>query len=1203
MGSVWVFVFLVFFLFHFFFFFFFFFCTYAAYLPPTSLVAWLGLALAPCQMDHQPVSIGPERVTPVEDYFSSTTAKPVHAESTTPAGKDWLHIDLKSIRICPIELQKVITAMLTGYDNYPGIRLKDRMYRLRVYKDCFVGSELVTWFVDYCERKHIGIRNQRNRSLKDANGKRIYQLRAIERKDATIFLQHLLRDGVFEHVLGKHTMQDAYLFYRIVSHDDSFVLNKAPLTLEDEARWREHASNPLTLSADLLTVMLGILRHLVGDVHPHICDANLEAIRKSKEFEMCVLGTRKLRFVDLMLLDPMERMCFFINTYNLLSIHALLTHVDAGHGFYFKEDHEKEEAQEEPGRCEMTKTDVETPEQTEVSTESPTLDGKTDHMHLGNGNLLPSVGASSTHGSAEGAEFPENDTSFTAEPVLLNLTFFQRASYQIGDSVFSLYDIEHRILRSTQSVPVTKEGRPKIANNRLTFARTDPRRAWVCEFWDERINFALCTGVLSSPRPRVFVSADKFEETLAECVQNYLDRTVSVEIIVHKERAEEELALLEHEDDDMPLPPSIMLLDEHTKSTGSPRDRRSRNNSVNDGSNVHFSVPDIPASSTTSPSQYVSRVVHHTSPLIRRTIDSPLWRRLSADGGYPPIRLSRTPISPLKLNNQNDSKSSFGTSEIATRILKPSEERQVSFGPIVVRLPKIFEWYVNDFGGSKWSCLEWCLPFFPVSLQLYLLRHNYLSSIVRGDRSVVHVMFQSYCLNFFCDLSWTRSGRVSSNGERSSSVPWVCKGAHSHTFGFNLSQVESSTGSSAHDSVSLAANHYPSPFTTTPSCIRTPGTILGDEHLHQSMHDGETLLFVFVDEVAMERLWFADITSISKLRLKLHSSLDCSARGSNGVGETPPSLLAYLIREYAVFFQELFNPSTLSDSAYMVHPGLESVIDTLTALHQMVCSCLAFHGRLISTDTQPRSSRGSFDAGKLDNTECVVVPVEELLTCTNILRELEDFLFPLLFGSLYGWYKAKLAAEDVALVCKRESARETVTLGSLDVPEFCRIEGSEGKVPYAESVEALNGLISVGREPKLCVPTRLLVLLSDMIDNVQKSIHRYWESVAQSDNNASVPENQSLCSDDLILISCFVVSQSDSHLQGLKAFCNFMNDYLTKASQRAPSWYKRRAVPEFVGTSVRAAGTNRAPGHAITPLIKLQDTKLYLLADAFLCLC
>ena len=76
-----------------------------------------------------------------------------------------------------------------------GIDIKDRKYHLKTYKQCFVGCDAVTWFVEHGY--------------------------ATSRKDAVKLGKALQRSNVLDHVCGDHEFTDNYYFYRFLKPNET----------------------------------------------------------------------------------------------------------------------------------------------------------------------------------------------------------------------------------------------------------------------------------------------------------------------------------------------------------------------------------------------------------------------------------------------------------------------------------------------------------------------------------------------------------------------------------------------------------------------------------------------------------------------------------------------------------------------------------------------------------------------------------------------------------------------------------------------------------------------------------------------------------------------------------------------------------------------------------------------------------------------
>ena len=68
------------------------------------------------------------------------------------------------------------------------VEVRDRRYRMRTYKSCFLGSAAVAWLVDAGHAETVS--------------------------GAISLGNRMIRDGLFRHVAGEHLLEDAKLFYR-----------------------------------------------------------------------------------------------------------------------------------------------------------------------------------------------------------------------------------------------------------------------------------------------------------------------------------------------------------------------------------------------------------------------------------------------------------------------------------------------------------------------------------------------------------------------------------------------------------------------------------------------------------------------------------------------------------------------------------------------------------------------------------------------------------------------------------------------------------------------------------------------------------------------------------------------------------------------------------------------------------------------------
>jgi sensor c-di-GMP phosphodiesterase-like protein len=102
-----------------------------------------------------------------------------------------------------------------------GLDVRDRIYRMRVFRNCFVGSQAVDWIAREC---------------------------GVGRAEALRLGRNLLALGLVRHVEDEHDFKDAELFYRLVPSDDDEAMVNAPaatdlrqaLIGDLEYPWKDH---------------------------------------------------------------------------------------------------------------------------------------------------------------------------------------------------------------------------------------------------------------------------------------------------------------------------------------------------------------------------------------------------------------------------------------------------------------------------------------------------------------------------------------------------------------------------------------------------------------------------------------------------------------------------------------------------------------------------------------------------------------------------------------------------------------------------------------------------------------------------------------------------------------------------------------------------------------------------------------------------
>jgi len=96
--------------------------------------------------------------------------------------------------------------------------------------------------------------------------------------------------------------------------------------------------------------------------------------------------------------------------------------------------------------------------------------------------------------------------------------FWKLHCYQIGESIYTLDEIEHGVLRANKGHP---------AAGREEFGQADPRLKVALKTLDPRIHFALNCGALSCPPIRIY-TGDKIDSQLQQATQSFLTQEVNI---------------------------------------------------------------------------------------------------------------------------------------------------------------------------------------------------------------------------------------------------------------------------------------------------------------------------------------------------------------------------------------------------------------------------------------------------------------------------------------------------------------------------------------------------------------------------------------------------------------------------------------------------------------------------------------------------
>eukprot|EP01080_Neovahlkampfia_damariscottae_P005926 gene5926-9756_t len=184
------------------------------------------------------------------------------------------------------EVGQVINLMV---DPKKGIEIKTRMYHLKNYHHCFVGSDFVDWLM----------KNYKN--LKT-------------REEALEYGIYLMDNHAFVHVCGSEPFRDGEFFYRLHEHENEDVLNQHRIFTE--------ITRPATEVAKSIKKLLLKLKGQFMSENGKLVDYT--KLRDSDLFKEFKNEITELQRVDIVIMDKNEKKAFFLNLYNSMVIHGLI---------------------------------------------------------------------------------------------------------------------------------------------------------------------------------------------------------------------------------------------------------------------------------------------------------------------------------------------------------------------------------------------------------------------------------------------------------------------------------------------------------------------------------------------------------------------------------------------------------------------------------------------------------------------------------------------------------------------------------------------------------------------------------------------------------------------------------------------------------------------------------------------------------------
>ncbi|KAJ1413697.1 Winged helix-like DNA-binding domain superfamily [Sesbania bispinosa] len=169
--------------------------------------------------------------------------------------------------------------------------IQDRLKRMKIVKNCFEGNELVEVLVQHLD---------------------------CTRNKAVEIGKQLSRKQFIHHVFGENDFEEGNHLYRFLEHEPFIprCFNFRGATNDNEPK------TTATICERLTKIMSAILESYASDDRQHV---DYEAISKSEEFRRYVNMTLDLQRLNLLELSENEKLAFFLNLYNAMVIHAVIS--------------------------------------------------------------------------------------------------------------------------------------------------------------------------------------------------------------------------------------------------------------------------------------------------------------------------------------------------------------------------------------------------------------------------------------------------------------------------------------------------------------------------------------------------------------------------------------------------------------------------------------------------------------------------------------------------------------------------------------------------------------------------------------------------------------------------------------------------------------------------------------------------------------
>ncbi|GMI87508.1 hypothetical protein like AT3G11920 [Hibiscus trionum] len=173
------------------------------------------------------------------------------------------------------------------------LQIQDRLIKMKIVKSCFAGTDMVEAIINHLD---------------------------CGRRKGFATAKTMAQKHFIHHVFGENDFEKGNHYYRFLEHEPFIMgcFNFRTITNDNEPK-------PASFIADRLSKLMFAIVEMDGYVSDNRLHVDYLAISKTEEFRRYIKLARDLQRINLKLFTPNERLAFFLNLYNAMVIHAVIS--------------------------------------------------------------------------------------------------------------------------------------------------------------------------------------------------------------------------------------------------------------------------------------------------------------------------------------------------------------------------------------------------------------------------------------------------------------------------------------------------------------------------------------------------------------------------------------------------------------------------------------------------------------------------------------------------------------------------------------------------------------------------------------------------------------------------------------------------------------------------------------------------------------